>query len=219
MHRLSVFSALFFCAASCLAQDPNLRAVYADARAAAEKQVAIILLQRKLRPTGPVSTPEQDQISNRIAQDYQFVQERRARWRGTRYLAAYDQAFNAALRDPAFRNQDPLKGTPTLPPRYFPQTRRSWDLLSMPVWVLVLITVAGIWAASYVIGLFIRGVTFAARPLQRGTTRKAAPPPAPAGQQRAKCYLCGGSGSIKGPASNAPTQCALCKGSGYLNDE
>jgi hypothetical protein len=109
----TIWLAISVCAALAgagLAQDRTVLAVQADAREAAKREMAVILLQQKqTRPTGSQSTPEQDRIGNLIAADYAFVQTHRAQWRGTRYLAVFDQAFNAALHDPALKKMDPLQ--------------------------------------------------------------------------------------------------------------
>src|SRR5579862_2683705 len=161
MHRLGLLSALILCGFTCVAQDANLRAVQADARVAAQAQVAIALLQsRQTRPTGPVSTPEQDQISELIARDYQVMQELRGRWRGTRYLAAFDQAFKVALRDPALRTQNPFLAAGPATRRAAPAAPRpgwNFDLVSMPMWQWFLITAVVILIGAYLIGLLIKG--------------------------------------------------------------
>ena len=91
-------------------QDRTVQVVQGDAREAAKREMAVILLQAKLtRPTGPQTTPEQDRISELIAADYSFVQTNRAHWRGTRYLTVFDQAFTAALHEPALKKLDPFK--------------------------------------------------------------------------------------------------------------
>ncbi len=218
MQRVGTLSALIVCAASCMAQDANLRAVAADARTAAQAQVAIAMLQaRQTRPTGPVSTPEQDQLNELIARDYQIEQGLRDRWRGTRYLAAFDQAFKAALRDPALRTQNPfLAAGPATRPAAPTPPRPGWsfDLLTMPLWQWFLITTVVILIGSYIIGLLIKGVLFVASPLARlgggGYPMPTQPiPNVPGGPNKCPCGQCGATGRM---------QCGSCWGRGTWTD-
>jgi hypothetical protein len=217
MHCFRLLFVFLLSAAGCFAQDQALRAAQADGRAAAAKQVAIILLQAQSKPIrGPVSTPEQDRINNLIARDYQIVQAYRARWRRTPYFQAYEAAFQAAMRDPALRKQDPFADSPpaSVP---MPSPGSRWDLRKMPGWQLLGLGIVGLLVVRFVFRMIrrmLRGVTSpvrrpaAARPATMPSTSTAAP--------AARCYLCNGNGFLQSPGGRS--QCQLCGGTGRLQD-
>lgn len=205
------------------AQDRMVGLVQTDAREAAKRQVAIILLQRKQsRPTGTQTTPEQDRISNLIIDDYNYVQAHRARWRGTAYLAVFDRTFAAALRAPALKKLDPFKPFAVVDP--FRLETANWY-----PWMIGLGLVGGMVFVCFIALQFTRLLALILRPLARRSMPMApySPPshpssfppsgwaspdypPAPSGGMPAPeqpvCGTCGGTGKMR---------CSVCWGRGW----
>ena len=229
VRRVTVVLVLVF-GDVCFAQDPTVSVVRADARAVTEKEIAIALLQaRQTRPTGPQSTPEQDRISDLITSDYQFVQAHRARWRGTRYLAIFDQAVSADLRDPALRKENPFEVSAVAHEQRTGRARFNWFPWAVGVGLLSLFARKIFKSGSPPV---FEAPFSAPTPATNWRPQPTdAPPPMPSQEWRicpacdrgkVRCNPCGGRGyttllpTTEHGASQV-TPCTLCTNSGLLD--
>ena len=235
---------LLLAAGACPAQDA---AFQADARAVAEKEIAMVKLQQmQTRPNGSQQTREQDRIDQDVAADYQFIQDHRARWSASAETkAAFDSAVRAAVRDPALRNEDPFKVSEAKPPA--PRVHSSGDgvidwgqvafaaafltaLVFAACFLVLRGTIFGLWVISKVAPHRLAGGG-SAGPLPSFPQSGSGPSgdggwgrvcPACNGARNVPCQLCSAGGQRDGGVCNScfgqrSRPCGTCGGTGRVN--